>query len=202
MALAAFNLLFIPAAACRDPSGGALAHAVASWSPLPGGSTSIRDPHPSQYRCDRDAVDDLLSAKRGRGQRSDTADLAQGPLDTAIGASLAAAAAIATIARGRAACFQSCRCVQLRKRRRFCNRAAANARTPGRPCSPSGIIEAGLVAAMTISTSSAYALGEAIQARHSLNLGFSQGRLFYGVAIASTLVAAGVVLIPARPFSR
>ena len=55
------------------------------------------------------------------------------------------------------------------------------------------------MAAMTISTSSAYALGETIHARHSLNLDYSQGRLFYGVAIVSTLIAAAVVLIPGAP---
>src|SRR5208282_3439352 len=57
----------------------------------------------------------------------------------------------------------------------------------------------GVVAAMTISTSSAYALGESARKRHSLNLDFSQGWLFYGAAIASTAVAAGIVLIPGAP---
>ena len=62
-----------------------------------------------------------------------------------------------------------------------------------------GIVEAGIVATMTISTSSAYALGETVRMRHSLNLDFSQGRLFYGAAIVSTLFAAGIVLIPGAP---
>ncbi len=35
--------------------------------------------------------------------------------------------------------------------------------------------------------------------RHSLNLDFTSGRLFYGVAIVSTMLAAGVVLIPGAP---
>jgi Mn2+/Fe2+ NRAMP family transporter len=38
-----------------------------------------------------------------------------------------------------------------------------------------------------------------VSARHSLNLDFTQGRVFYGVAIVSTLVAAGIVLIPGAP---
>ena len=68
-----------------------------------------------------------------------------------------------------------------------------------------GILEAGLVAAMTISTSSSYALAETMSAaekasaRHSLNLDFAHGRLFYGVAIGSTILAAGIVLIPGAP---
>ena len=62
-----------------------------------------------------------------------------------------------------------------------------------------GIVEAGLVAAMTISTSSSYALAETVSARHSLNLDFAQGRLFYAASIVSTLAAAGIVLIPGAP---
>lgn len=62
-----------------------------------------------------------------------------------------------------------------------------------------GIIEAGLVAAATISTSSSYALAETLSQRHSLNLDFSQRRLFCGAAIVSTLVASGIVLIPGAP---
>ncbi len=37
LALAAFNLLFVPAALLAHPSGAALAHAFGTWSPLPGG---------------------------------------------------------------------------------------------------------------------------------------------------------------------
>ena len=40
MTLAAANLLFIPAALFAHPSGHALAHAIATWSPLPGGVTT------------------------------------------------------------------------------------------------------------------------------------------------------------------
>jgi Mn2+/Fe2+ NRAMP family transporter len=61
------------------------------------------------------------------------------------------------------------------------------------------MIEAGLVAAMTISTSSSYALAETLSQRSSLNLGFSQGPLFYAAAAGSTLIAAAVVLIPGAP---
>jgi Mn2+/Fe2+ NRAMP family transporter len=62
-----------------------------------------------------------------------------------------------------------------------------------------GIIEAGLIAAMTISTSSSYALAETLSAKHSLNLDFAAGGLFYGAAITSTFIAAGIVLIPGAP---
>ena len=40
MALAAFNLLFIPAALFAHPDGAALVRAIATWGPLPGGFTT------------------------------------------------------------------------------------------------------------------------------------------------------------------
>ena len=42
-------------------------------------------------------------------------------------------------------------------------------------------------------------LGETAHRRHSLNLDLSQGWLFYGAAIASTALAATIVLIPGAP---
>ena len=62
-----------------------------------------------------------------------------------------------------------------------------------------GIIEAGLLAAMTISTSSSYALAEVFHVAHSLNLDFRHGKLFFGAAIGSTLIAGATVLIPGAP---
>src|ERR1700692_4409787 len=40
MGLAAFNLLFVPVALIAHPNGAALAHALATWGPLPGGVTT------------------------------------------------------------------------------------------------------------------------------------------------------------------
>ena len=42
-------------------------------------------------------------------------------------------------------------------------------------------------------------LAETLAARHSLNLDFANGKLFYGAAIVSTLLAAATVLIPGAP---
>ena len=55
------------------------------------------------------------------------------------------------------------------------------------------------MAAMTISTSSAYGVGEVLRRGHSLNLRLSQGTLFYGISIGSIGIAAAVVLIPHAP---
>jgi Mn2+/Fe2+ NRAMP family transporter len=127
------------------------------------------------------------------------ADLPQGRLDTAIGALLAATAAIATLV-ATAPLFEAKADVS-----RFASGADfATALQPligttGATLFALGIIEAGLVAAMTISTSSSYSLAETFSARHSLNLDFSSGRVFYGSAIVSTLLAGAIVLIPGAP---
>ena len=61
------------------------------------------------------------------------------------------------------------------------------------------MFEAGMVAAVTISTSSAYAFGEVAHRPHSLNLPFQQGKSFYLVLILEAAAAAGLVLIPGIP---
>jgi Mn2+/Fe2+ NRAMP family transporter len=62
-----------------------------------------------------------------------------------------------------------------------------------------GMFEAGMVACITISTSSAYAFGEVSSKPHSLNLPMSQGKAFYGVLFLEAAAAAAVVLIPGLP---
>jgi Mn2+/Fe2+ NRAMP family transporter len=206
MGLAVFNLLFIPAALLAHPDGAALAHAFATWGPLPGGFTTAfltlilanvgATVTPWMIFFQQSAVVDKGITR---------ADVPQSRMDTAIGAILAAIAAIATLVAA-APLFAAKVDVSA-----FANGADfATALVPligstGATLFALGILEAGLVAAMTISTSSSYALAETVSAsekapaRHSLNLDFAHGRLFYGVAMGSTILAAGVVLIPGAP---
>jgi len=206
MGLAVFNLLFIPAALYAHPDGAALSRALAAWGPLPGGFTLAfltlilanvgATVTPWMIFFQQSAVVDKGMTR---------ADVPQGRTDTAIGAILAAIAAIATLVAA-APLFAAKVDVST-----FANGADfATALVPligstGATLFALGILEAGLVAAMTISTSSSYALAETMSAaekapaRHSLNLDFAHGRLFYGVAIASTVLAAGIVLIPGAP---
>jgi Mn2+/Fe2+ NRAMP family transporter len=127
------------------------------------------------------------------------ADLPQGRLDTAIGAVVAATAAIATVVATAPLFAAHVDVSQFASGADFATALKPLLGTTGATLFALGIVEAGLVAAMTISTSSSYALSETLSVRHSLNLDFSQGRLFYGAAIGSTLVAAAVVLIPGAP---
>jgi Mn2+/Fe2+ NRAMP family transporter len=200
MALAILNLLFVPVALMAHPSGTELAHALATWGPIPGGFTTAfltlvlanvgATVTPWMIFFQQSAVVDKGLTR---------ADLPQGRLDTAIGALLAATAAIATLV-ATAPLFEAKADVS-----RFASGADfATALQPligttGATLFALGIIEAGLVAAMTISTSSSYSLAETFSARHSLNLDFSSGRVFYGSAIVSTLLAGAIVLIPGAP---
>jgi len=62
-----------------------------------------------------------------------------------------------------------------------------------------GLIEAGAVAILTISASTAYAAGECIGVSHSFNTSPRHAAVFYVANVAGALVAALVVLIPGAP---
>ncbi len=200
MALALFNLLFIPAALFAHPSGAALLHATFAWRPIPGGMTAAfvtlcmanigATVTPWMIFFQQSAVVD---------KGLTTADIAEGRMDTAIGAILAAIAAIATLAAAAPLFVHHVDVSSFASGADFATALQPYLGTFGATLFALGIIEAGVVAAMTISTSSAYALGETTHARHSLNLDFSQGKLFYGAVIVSTVIAASVVLIPGAP---
>jgi Mn2+/Fe2+ NRAMP family transporter len=200
MGLAAFNLLFIPAALFAHPDGAALVRAAATWSPLQGGVTTAfvtlimanigATVTPWMIFFQQSAVAD---------KGLTTADLPQGRMDTAIGAILATVAAIATLVAAAPLFDNHVDVSKFVSGADFATALQPLLGSVGATLFALGILEAGLVAAMTISTSSAYALGETVRSRHSLNLDFSQGRLFYGAAILSTFFAAAIVLIPNAP---
>src|SRR5208282_164686 len=62
-----------------------------------------------------------------------------------------------------------------------------------------GIFEAGIVAAITISTSSAYAFGEVFGTGHSLNRPLREAWPFYLTLLGSACAAAALVLVPRFP---
>jgi Mn2+/Fe2+ NRAMP family transporter len=200
MALAAGNLLFIPAALLAHPSGAALTHALMTWHPMPGGTRMAfltlvlanigATVTPWMIFFQQSAVVDKGLTR---------ADLPQGRIDTAIGAVLAAIVAIATVVAAAPLFGAHVNVARFASGADFATALRPLIGSTGATLFALGIIEAGLLAAMTISTSSSYALAETLSARHSLNLDFKQGRVFYGAAILSTLFAAAVVLIPGAP---
>ena len=62
-----------------------------------------------------------------------------------------------------------------------------------------GLIEAGAVAILTISASTAYAAGECVGVSHSFNNSPRNAAVFYAANVGVALLAAVVILIPGAP---
>jgi Mn2+/Fe2+ NRAMP family transporter len=203
MALAVFNGLFIPAALYAHPNWGALGRAFLTWSPFPKGGLLNPDVMlllvanigatvtPWMLFFQQSAVVD-----KGLQPR----DIRAGRTDTMLGTVLAAAFGIATVvataplfARGiNAGDFDAAQ---------FAQALQPLIGRVGATCFALGIFEAGLVAAMTISTSSAYAFGEVLHKPHSLNRPLWEGWAFYSILLASAFAAGALVLIPNAPLT-
>ncbi len=199
LCLAICNAVFVPAALLSHPHWPAVGHALLTWSPLPAGDKSdvllliMADigatVTPWMLFFQQSAVVD-----KGMQPR----DIAAGRGDTLLGALLAAGFAIAAIiataplfAHGmNAGDFQAAQFAQALEP--WIGHAGAT-------LFALGIFEAGLVAAITISTSSAYAFGEVLRTGHSLNRPLREAWPFYATLMGSATFAAGLVLIPHAP---
>lgn len=199
MAIAAFNLVFIPLALLARPDWNSVGRAFISWRPLTGG-------------MNRDALLIILSnigatvtpwmlffqqsatVDKGLTRR----DIRFGRLDTMLGAVLAAGAAVAMVLvtaplknHGMSAeNFQAAE---------FAKSLQPLIGRFGAALFSLGMVEAGLVAAITISASTAYAFGEVARKPHSLNLRMREGKAFYSVLFLCVAAAAAVVLVPGLP---
>ncbi|MGH7066719.1 MAG: NRAMP family divalent metal transporter [Acetobacteraceae bacterium] len=200
MGLAVFNLLFVPAALFAHPDGAALLHTLATWSPRPEPLDAVfftlilanigATVTPWMIFFQQSAVVDKGLTR---------ADLTHGRLDTALGAVLAVAAAVATVVAAAPLHAAHVDISSFASGADFATALKPYLGGAGAALFALGMIEAGLVAAMTISSSSSYALAEAIAERHSMNLDLAQGRWFYAAAIVSALIAGLVVLTPGAP---
>lgn len=198
LAAAAFNLIFILVALMTHPHWSAVGRAFLTWKPAP--------------RLDQDTLLILLSdigatvtpwmlffqqsATVDKGLT--TRDIHYGRIDTLLGAALAAAAALGVIL-----CTAPLFLHQM-PAGNFEAAQFAQALEPfighfGAALFALGIVEAGVVASITISTSSAYAFGEVARRPHSLNLPVNQGKSFYSVLCLIAAAAAAIVLIPGLP---
>jgi Mn2+/Fe2+ NRAMP family transporter len=200
LVLAAGNLLFIPAALMAHPNPGAIAAAFVSWGPLPGGVTMMfftlvmanigATVTPWMLFFQQSAVVDKGLTRR---------DLGAARWDTAIGAAVAAVVAVATVVTASLLFTHHIDPRALNTGADFATALKPYLGGAGSSLFALGMIEAGLVAAMTVSTSSAYGAGEVLRGGSSLNSEFFKGKLFYGTYALSLLFAGGVVLIPNAP---
>jgi Mn2+/Fe2+ NRAMP family transporter len=197
LAAAAFNLIFIPVALMAHPHWGAVGHALGTWKPLPpfGSDTLMIILSDIGATVTPWMLFFQQSATVDKGMT--TNDIHYGRIDTLVGATLAAAAALGAIlataplfGRISAENFEAAQFAQALQP--IIGRVGAS-------LFALGMVEAGIVAAITISTSSAYAFGEVSRKPHSLNLPVNQGKSFYAVLGLCAAAAAGIVLIPGLP---
>jgi len=199
LALAIFNGLFIPAAILARPDWHAVGNALVTWMPLPRGNhyeilvlilaTIGATVTPWMLFFQQSAVVD-----KGMQPR----DITAGRADTLIGALLASVFAIATILATAPLFHHGIDASQ------FQGAEFAQALEPwighvGAALFALGIFEAGIVAAIAISTSSAYAFGEVLQTGHSLNRPLRDAWPFYLTLLGSAAAAATLVLLPHFP---
>jgi Mn2+/Fe2+ NRAMP family transporter len=199
LSLAIFNGLFIPAAILARPDWHAVGRAMITWNPLPAGgryeimllilATIGATVTPWMLFFQQSAVVD-----KGMQPR----DISAGRFDTLLGALLASVFAIAALLATvplfhhgiNAADFQAAQ---------FAEALEPLIGHTGAALFALGIFEAGIVAAIAISTSSAYAFGEVWQTGHSLNRPLREAWPFYLTLFGSACAAAALVLIPRFP---
>lgn len=198
LALAAFNGLFLLAAILVKPHFGTLASSL-SFTPLPHGSLNtllLLLASTIGATVTPWMIFFQQSASADKGMTPD--DIRHGRLDSAIGAVLAAVFGIGALVAGAALLHHGSGI-----------EGFAGAGFPGalsRVAGGSvgtlfalGLIEAGAVAILTISASTAYAAGECVGVSHSFNTSPRNAAVFYAANVSVALVAAVVILIPGAP---
>lgn len=199
LAAAAFNLIFIPVALFTHPHWSSIGHAFTTWGPLPGGLTRntlliiLADigatVTPWMLFFQQSAIVDKGLTRN---------DIRFGRLDTVIGAVLATAAALGVVL-ATTPLFTHHMSAENFQAAEFAQALQPFIGRFGAALFALGIVEAGIVAAITISVSSAYAFGEVARRPHSLNLPLREGKTFYSVLFVCAAAAAAIVLIPCLP---
>lgn len=199
MGLALGNAVFLPAAFLVHPDPSAIGHAFLTWTPLPGG---FKPDTITLMIADIGATVTPWMLFFQQGATADkgitTRDLSSTRVDTMIGSALAAVFGIAAIV-ATAPLFTHGISASNYQAAQFAQALIPYAGHLGATLFAIGIFEAGLVAAITISTSSAYAFGEVTGRAHSLNTPLREGLSFYAVLIGSACAAGGLTLIPGAP---
>jgi Mn2+/Fe2+ NRAMP family transporter len=199
LGLAVLNLLFIPVAFMAHPQWHAVGHALITWSPLPHGhaldilvlimSDLGATVTPWMVFFQQSAVVD-----KGEQPR----DITIGRVDTVVGMGLAAVCGLAA-ALAAVPLFHHGMSAAAFEQGQFAQALEPWIGNLGSTLFAVGLIEAGLLAAITISASSAYAFGEVLGVGHSLNWPVRKAGPFYLVLMGSAALAAGLVLIPHVP---
>lgn len=199
LGIAMFNGLFLLAAILVKPDIGAVARS-ADFIPLPGGSVNtllllLASTIGATVTPWMIFFQQSASADKGMTPR----DIRHGRFDTAAGAVLAALFGIGALIAGAALLTHHGSDIQGFAGAGFPEALKRVAGGGAAAVFALGLIEAGAVAILTISASTAYAAGECVGVSHSFNNSPRNAGLFYVANIGVALLAAAVILIPGAP---
>jgi len=200
LGLAAFNGLFLLAAILVKPDVGAVASSF-DFTPFPGGGFN------TLLLLLASTIGATVTPWMIFFQQSASADKGMTPSDvrhgryaTALGAVLAAIFGVGALVAGAALLTHNGSGIQgFAPNAGFPQALKHVAGSAAGTVFALGLIEAGAVAILTISASTAYAAGECIGASHSFNSSPRGAAVFYAANIGVALLAAVVILIPGAP---
>jgi Mn2+/Fe2+ NRAMP family transporter len=199
LGMALFNGLFLLAAILVKPDLGALAGSL-DFTPFPGGSFNtllllLASTIGATVTPWMIFFQQSASADKGMTP----SDVKHGRYDTAAGATLAALFGIGALIAGAALLPHNGSGIQGFAGAGFPEALKHVAGGAAGAVFALGLIEAGAVAILTISASTAYAAGECVGVSHSFNSSPRNAALFYAANIGVALLAAVVILIPGAP---
>jgi Mn2+/Fe2+ NRAMP family transporter len=199
--LAVFNLLFVAVAIFARPSAYDVVNAIATWSPLP------KAPVQALLLILASNIGATVtpwmlffqqSASVDKGM--DRRDIRRGRQNTAIGAILAAVTGCAALVAATPLFDHHIDMSRYQGGAGFAEALRPIIGAPGAALFALGLVEAGAVAMLTISASTAYSIAEMISgACRSFNASPRQAPLFHATNVGMAIVAGAVVLIPGAP---
>jgi Mn2+/Fe2+ NRAMP family transporter len=199
LGMALFNGLFLLAAILVKPHVGAVVDAF-DFTPFPGGSFNtllllLASTIGATVTPWMIFFQQSASADKGMTP----SDVKHGRYDTAVGAVLAAVFGVGALIAGAALLTHNGAGIQGFTGAGFPEALRHVAGGAVGAVFALGLIEAGAVAILTISASTAYAAGECVGVSHSFNSSPRNAAVFYAANIGVALLAAVVILIPGAP---
>ena len=199
LGMALFNGLFLAAAVLVKPDLGALTSSL-SFTPFPGGSFNtllllLASTIGATVTPWMIFFQQSASADKGMTPR----DVKHGRYDTAAGAVLAAIFGIAALVAGAALLGHGGAGIRGFAGAGFPQALGGTVSKAAGTLFALGLVEAGAVAILTISASTAYAAGECVGVSHSFNNSPRNAAVFYTANVGVALLAAVVILIPGAP---
>lgn len=200
LGMALFNGLFLVAAVLTKPHWGSVGHALVTGSPFPGGSLNtllllVASTIGATVTPWMIFFQQGASADKGMTP----ADISHGRWDTVVGGLMAAVFGLGALIVGAALLTHNGSNINGLAGAGF---PTAIRRVSGGPAATIfalGLIEAGAVAVLTISASTAYAAGECIGVSRSFNSPLREAWIFHAANLGVALVAATIILIPGAP---